>query len=188
MNFVPKITLYERKDIEVLTAVLLKKTGGMTKEELLRCTVDKEFVRYFDLICCLMDMEEKGLLKLEEEIYYPTAKGNYLAIELSDALPISLREDALYTAKKITAQLRLENSVKCEIISLDNGYQLYIRFINETGGADLMELKIFAPTLSAAEEMEKRFFDNPAGAYRSVLNNFIEGYLTVSDAELREAF
>ena len=51
-----------------------------------------------------------------------------------------------------------------------------------------MELKIFAPTLSAAEEMEKRFFDNPAGAYRSVLNNFIEGYLTVSEAELREAF
>ena len=49
-----------------------------------------------------------------------------------------------------------------------------------------MELKIFAPTREAAEQMEKRVFDNPVGAYRNVLNSFIEGYLTVSDKEIRE--
>ncbi|MCH5323695.1 MAG: DUF4364 family protein [Eubacterium sp.] len=191
MNFVPKITLYERKDIEILIAFLLKKIGGMSKEELLCCTVDKEYVRYFDMICCLMDMEEKEIIVCEHEgdteRFYPTAKSNYLVIELGDSLPISLREDALYCAQKITARMRLENSVKCEIISLEKGYQLYIRFINETGGEDLMELKIFAPTLAAAEQMERRFFDNPAGAYRSVLNSFIQGYLTVSEAEIQEA-
>ena len=49
-----------------------------------------------------------------------------------------------------------------------------------------MELKIYAPTREAAEQMEKRVFDNPVGAYRNVLNSFIEGYLTVSDKEIRE--
>ena len=41
-----------------------------------------------------------------------------------------------------------------------------------------MELKIYAPTKESAEQMEKRVFDNPVGAYRNVLNSFIQGYLT----------
>lgn len=188
---VPKFTLYERKDIEVLIAYILRKIGSMTKEELICCTVDHDFVNYFDFICCLMDMQEKELITCEtegkNEICLPTAKGNYLAIELAYSIPLSIREDTLYYAKKITAHSRLEKTVKCEIIKLKQGYHLYIRFINEMGGADLMELKIFAPTYQAAEQMEKRFFDNPAGAYRSVLNSFIQGYLTVSDAEIKEA-
>ncbi len=191
MNYIPKITLYESKDIRILVAFLLKKIGGMTKEELLCCTVDKEYVRYFDMICCLIEMEEMQLVKCERqddnEMYYPTAKSNYLAIELADQLPMMLREDALYCAKKITSRMRLESSVKCEIITLDKGYQLYIRFLNEAGGADLMELKIFAPTLESAKSMEKKFFDNPAGAYRGVLNSFIQGYLSVSEKEIQEA-
>ena len=50
-----------------------------------------------------------------------------------------------------------------------------------------MELKIYAPTYESARQMETRFFDNPAGAYRSVVNSFIQGYLTVSEAEIKEA-
>ncbi len=192
MNYrVPKITLYEDKEIQILIAHLLRKVGCMSKEELMSCTVDQDFVKYFDFHSCIMNMEEKQLITIEEvdgcEICHPTNQSNYLAIELAYSIPLSIREDAVYYAKKITSHTHLEKAVKCEIIPLEQGYHLYIRFINEIGGADLMELKIYAPTLEAAQHMEKRFFANPAGAYRGVLNSFIQGYLTVSEAELKEA-
>ena len=192
MNYrVPKITLYEDKDIQILIAHILRKVGPMSKEELMRCTVDQDFVKYFDFHSCIMSMEEKTLITIEKEdgceICHPTNQSNYLAIELAYSIPLSIREDAVYYAKKITSHAHLEKAVKCEIIPLEQGYHLYIRFINEVGGADLMELKIYAPTLEAAQQMEKRFFANPAGAYRGVLNSFIQGYLTVSEAELKEA-
>lgn len=187
---VPKFTLYERKDIEILIAHILRKAGSMTKEELICCTVDHDFVNYFDFICCLMDMQEKELIicrtEGKNELCIPTEQSNYLAIELAYSIPLSIREDTVYYAKKITSHSRLEKAVKCDIIKLEQGYHLYIRFINEMGGADLMELKIYAPTYEAARQMEQRFFDNPAGAYRSVLNSFIQGYLTVSDDEIRQ--
>ncbi|MBR4305800.1 MAG: DUF4364 family protein [Ruminiclostridium sp.] len=192
MNYrVPKITLYENREIQILIAHILRKVGSMSKEELMRCTVDQDFVKYFDFHSCIMSMEEKKLITIETidgcEICHPTNQSNYLAIELAYSIPLSVREDSVYHAKKITSHTHLEKSVKCEIIPLEQGYHLYIRFINEVGGADLMELKIYAPTLEAAQQMEKRFFANPAGAYRSVLNSFIQGYLTVSEAELKEA-
>lgn len=192
MNFrAPKLTLYEDKEIQILIAHLLRKVGCMSKEELMRCTVDQEFVKYFDFHSSIMSMEEKKLITIEKEddceICHPTNQSNYLAIELAYSIPLSIREDAVYLAKKITAHTHLEKAIKCEIITLDQGYHLYIRFINEVGGADLMELKIYAPTLEAAQQMERKFFANPAGAYRGVLNSFIHGYLTVSDAELKEA-
>ncbi len=189
--YVPKPTLYERKDIEVLIAYILRKVGAMTKEELMTCTVDRDYIKYFDLQCCLFDMEEKGIITCDKvdghEICQPTAKSEYLAIELGYSIPQSIKEDTVYYAKKITSHSHLEKAVKCEIIKLEQGYHLYIRFINEIGGADLMELKIFAPTYESAQQMEKKFFSNPAGAYRSVLNSFIQGYLTVSEAEIKKA-
>ena len=177
---VPKYTLYDRKDIEVLVAYILYKVGSITKDELMRCTVDHDFVMYFDLICCLFDMEDKGLIICEkagnDETCLPTAKSEYLAIELAYTIPLSIREDTIYYAKKITSHSRLEKTVKTEIVKVEQGgYQLCIRFINEMGGTDLMELKIYAPTKESAEQMEKRVFDNPVGAYRNVLNSFIQG-------------
>lgn len=75
---VPKYTLYDRKDIEVLVAYILYKVGSITKDELMRCTVDHDFVMYFDLICCLFDMEDKGLIICEkagnDETCLPTAE------------------------------------------------------------------------------------------------------------------
>ena len=65
---VPKYTLYDRKDIEVLVAYILYKIGSITKDELMRCTVDHDFVMYFDLICCLFDMEDKGLIICERNL------------------------------------------------------------------------------------------------------------------------
>ena len=135
MNYhVPKFTLSERKDIEVLIAYILRKVGGMTKEELMSCTVDRDYIKYFDLQCCLIDMEDKELITCEKEGEYevclPTAKSNYLAIELAYSIPLSIREDTVYYAKKITSHSRLEKSIKCEIIKLEQGYHLYIRFIN----------------------------------------------------------
>lgn len=192
MNFrAPKLTLYEDKEIQILIAHLLRKVGCMSKEELMRCTVDQEFVKYFDFHSCIMSMEEKKLITVEKtddcELCHPTNQSNYLAIELAYSIPLSIREDAVYLAKKITAHNHLEKAIKCEIITLEQGgYHLYIRFINEVGGADLMELKIYAPTLEAAQQMERKFFDNPTGAYRGVLNSFIQGYLSVSEAEIKE--
>lgn len=113
---VPKYTLYDRKDIEVLVAYILYKVGSITKDELMRCTVDHDFVMYFDLICCLFDMEDKGLIICEkagnDETCLPTAKSEYLAIELAYTIPLSIREDTIYYAKKITSHSRLEKTVR----------------------------------------------------------------------------
>ena len=52
---------------------------------------------------------------------------------------------------------------------------------------DVQEINdFFADMELSAEQMEKRVFDNPVGAYRNVLNSFIQGYLTVSEKEIQE--
>ena len=181
---VPKYTLYDRKDIEVLVAYILYKVGSITKDELMRCTVDHDFVMYFDLICCLFDMEDKGLIICEkagnDETCLPTAKSEYLAIELAYTIPLSIREDTIYYAKKITSHSRLEKTVKTEIVKVEQGgYQLCIRFINEMGGTDLMELKIYAPTKESAMDFPVPTNGSPAPekrfAHLSVLPAFFPG-------------
>ena len=101
---VPTYTLDDRKDIEVLVAYILYKVGSITKDELMRCTVDHDFVMYFDLICCLFDMEEKGFITCEkvgnDETCLPTAKSEYLAIELAYTIPLSIREDTVTMQKR----------------------------------------------------------------------------------------
>ncbi len=184
---VPRFTLYEQKDIEILLAYILSRVGNMTVNELMCSTVDRDFIMYFDFVSAIYDMRDKELITMGEDkdpVCSPTDKSNYLAAELAYTIPLSIREDTVYYAKKITARTKLEKAVKTEIIEVQNGYQLYIRFINEMGGADFMELKIYAPTYESAEDMERRVFDNPEGTYRSVINYFIQGYLTVSEAEL----
>lgn len=187
----PKIRLDDKYDIQILVAYLLKQIGFLTLEQLVSITVDDDTVNYFDLVSALGGMEEKAFVEIKkvdnEDCYFPTEKSNFMAVELGEKIPKSIRENTVYYGKKITAREKLEKAIKCEIIKLEQGYHLYIRFINEMGGADLMDLKIYAPTYETAAEMEKRFFDNPTGTYRRVLNGFIQGFLTVSDMELNDA-
>ena len=189
---VPKLTLYEEKDIEVLICYILRKVGQMTKEELMCCTVDYDFVLYFDFCLCFDDLKERGIVETEklpdgDYMVKPTAKSNYLALELANSIPLTIREAAVYYAKKLTAAVKMEKAIKFEIIPLPKGYHFHVRFINELGGDDFMELKLFAPTLNAAEEMERKFINNPIGTYRSVINTFIDGYLTASQQEIQKA-
>lgn len=86
---VPKYTLYDRKDIEVLVAYILYKVGSITKDELMRSTVDHDFVMYFDLICCLFDMEDKGLIICEKPEMHETCRQRRRAnISLSSLLTL----------------------------------------------------------------------------------------------------
>lgn len=192
MNYeTPKIRLDESFDIQILIAYLLKEFDKLSLEQLATITVDDDTVNYFDLVSALGGLEDKGLITVEKtktaEFYSASDKSNYMATELADKIPKSIRENTIYNGKKITAREKMEKAIKCQIIKLEQGYHLDIRFINEMGGPDLMDLKIYAPTYETAEQMEKRFFDNPTGTYRRVLNGFIQGFLTVSEIELNDA-
>lgn len=176
---VPSIMLDDIFDIRVFVCYLLDSFGSLTEKQINDISVLSDAVNYFELVEALSGMEEKELVSIEKngnvKTYTLLPQGKIVLKEFLQHIPRSIQEKSTTAGEKVLEQAKLERSIKCHITkSSDGHYNLTVKFLNEFGGPDLLEIKVFAPTREQAQEMQKRFLENPTDIITNTMNSFIK--------------
>ena len=175
----PKITIDDSLLIQIYLCYLLEQLGDLTEEQLSDIITECEAVNFYSFLEALSVMVEKELTSKSEEkngtVYHLLPTGKLMAQEFYRRVPLSIREKSLEYGRKVLEMAELERSRICRIEhTRDNNIYLTVRFLNEMGGPDLMDLKIYAPDLEQAKQMRERFLEKPSDIVTKVMNFFIK--------------
>ena len=176
----PKIIIDDKLTIQIYLCFLIDRLGNLTDEQLSDIITEHEVVNFLEYLEALSIAQEKELIKAEEnknkKILSLLPKGKMMADEFYSRIPFSVREKSLEYGQYVLKMAELERSVICRIER--GGYNepcfLTVKFLNEMGGPDLMELKIYAPDFEQAKQMRERFYENPSDIVAKIMNMFIK--------------
>ena len=176
----PKITIDDKLTIQIYLCFLIDRLGNLTEEQLSDIITEHEAVNFLEYFEALSVAQEKELIKAEDnkdqKILSLLPKGKMMADEFYSRIPLSIREKSLEYGQYVLKMADLERSVVCRIER--GGYNepcfLTVKFLNEMGGPNLMELKIYAPDFEQAKQMRERFFEKPSDIVAKIMNMFIK--------------
>lgn len=176
------LKLQDSFEICVLICFLLNELGALTEKLLLEIVTLDETVSVFNLSDALGLSENKNLIERfnkDNKIYYKvSAAGKEILYEFVNSLPLLIREKMLAEGRKVLSLFKLKKAVNWNICEAENGYYFKVQFLNEMGGDDIMQIKIFAPSMESALDIENRFLKKPVDIIGNVLNMFImDSYL-----------
>ena len=176
----PKIIIDDKLTIQIYLCFLIDRLGDLTEEQLSDIITEHESVNTLEYFEALSIAQEKELINAEEnkgqKILSLMPKGKMMADEFSSRIPLSIREKSLEYGQYVLKMAELERSVICRIER--GGYNepcfLTVKFLNEMGGPNLMELKIYAPDFEQAKQMRERFYEKPSDTVAKIMNMFIK--------------
>jgi len=150
---------------------------SMTEGDLQSALVWNEVLDYFTMMDFLLDMEKIGLVStvtIEGYVRYDiTKKGHETLGMFKEQIPFSIR-DRIYTlAEKHLSRLERGREIVADVVPIDERKYLAKCGIYEFG-MPLMELSIFAGTRKHAENIAKKFEEESASLYKTILEKIIE--------------
>jgi len=170
-----KIKLTDSFKITVLICYLLDELGALTEYQITKILMLDEAVNHFDLTEAFGILENKKLAafveRKGERFFVINDNGRTIAAEIG-SVPPELREKSVSEGRKILIDLELKKTVNWSIIKADKGYNFNIRLLNELGGADLMEINLYAPSEAGAFDIQKRFLERPLDIVRKIMTMF----------------
>ena len=125
---------------------------------------------YFETVDAFTDLlNKKNIVRTEdsEELYTLTKSGKLIADNLSDELPMSVKERATEAVNNILMKQRIEKENQAEIIKAANGYMVDCH-IKGTDG-DLFAFQIYVPDTKQARLVKKNFQSNAEMIYKTML-------------------
>lgn len=171
---VPKIRISDPFIAAVLLCYLLENLGKLTDEQLTELVTLDEMVGYFELAEAFGYLEDKGLAEFSVEglrkIYKLNETGRMIVGEFQQSVPLTIREKTLAEGRSMTAMIELKRSVDWRIDKAEKGYIFTARFLNEFGGPDIMDVRIYAPTIENAEDIQRRFLETPVDIIRRTMD------------------
>ena len=177
----PKIIIDDSLTIQIYLCFLIDRLGTLTEEQLSDIITEHESVKLLEYLEALSIAQEKELIKAEEndknqKLLSLLPKGKMLADEFFTRIPLSIREKSLEYGQYVLKMAELERSVVCRIErgGFNEPCFLTVKFLNEMGGPNLMELKIYAPDFEQAKQMRERFFEKPSDMVAKIMNMFIK--------------
>ena len=176
----PKIIIDDKLTIQIYLCFLIDRLGNLTEEQLSDIITEHESVNILEYLEALSIAQEKELIKAEEnngqKIFSLLPKGKMMSDEFFNRIPLSIREKSLEYGQYVLKMAELERSVVCRIERgrYNEPCFLTVKFLNEMGGPNLMELKIFAPDFEQAKQMRERFYEKPSDTVAKIMNMFIK--------------
>jgi DNA-binding PadR family transcriptional regulator len=172
----PKIKLTDSFKITVLICYLLNELGALTEYQITKILTLDEAVNHFDLTEAFGILENKNLAafveRRGERFYEINDNGRTVAAEVG-SVPLSLREKSILEGKKILTEIELKKTVSWSVEKREKGYNFNIRFLNELGGPDIMEINLYSPSKEGALDIQRRFLDRPLDIVRKIMTMFI---------------
>lgn len=124
---------------------------------------------YFEITDSIQELTENGILNEKNGILTLTEKGRISFRELSDELPVSVKETALEDVKKLLLLEKNEKENCVEIIRAGNGYNVIFRIKHDE--ITLMELSLYAADIEQAQDMKHKLLKNPSKIYSNIVSS-----------------
>jgi hypothetical protein len=133
---------------------------------------EHSLVNYFELVQALDDLCQLGQLSVCDEQgtqqYRITSLGREIGAEFERTLPLSMREKALDSTRRVLERHRRLTEVNIKETPCPAGGFLLELSIPDKDG-ELIGLRVFAPTRQECDLMKKRFLNAPLTIYKGVM-------------------
>ena len=172
--------LTSHQEIKILICYLLYNTKlSLRKNDIASILQNYGLANYFESSQAFSEMLASNNIASnteEEGGYHVTPSGKIIVEELSETLPLSVREKALKSVEEYMARLKRERENKVMIKKNPRGYDVICKISG--GEFNMLELKIYAPNMMEATTIRDNFYKSPELLYRNIMT-----YLTKSDIE-----
>lgn len=170
--------LTNHQEIKILICFLLDKIKfPLKKNDITSILQNYGLANYFEASQAFSEMVANNNIVLDSEEsgeYSITPSGKMIVEELSDMIPVSIREKALKSVDSYISRLKSEQENKVIIKKNPRGYDVICKISG--GEFNMLELKIYAPNLMEATIIRDNFYRSPETLYREIMT-----YLTKSD-------
>lgn len=176
----PRIRIEDKEHIKILVCHLIYSLGcPLSKEQLMEITSYEQAVNYFDLVEALDTIGERLCIVTERDgtiFYANTALGIKAAKELSNELPVSVREKMFDEAVRIYTRDAMKQNAMLSVryAQSPNGCcTMGISIKDENTGRQKYYLNIYTDTSEQAENIKSKIKSNPE-KLREHLDNFFK--------------
>lgn len=166
--------LHNTEDIKILVMYILKTANvPLSLKSITNVTEGSRLANYFEVTNAVSTLTTDGLISLGDDMYSLTNKGEDTIEQLKTMLSYYVLEEAKRAVSKevIMARRIKENDVN--IVSENGGYMVHISIKEQD--KEIMGFNIHVGTLSDAELVKNRFYENPMALYQSNVNMLL-GY------------
>ncbi len=163
--------LRNRSNVRLLICYIINCVNKPVKKDLVITAMQKNGVaNYFEILDAFNDLQNKQNIiqaDVKKELYTVTKSGKLIAMNLSDELPITVRERAMATVTELLMQERNETENIAEIKKIKNGYMVDCHVKGEEN--DFFAFQLYVPDSKQARLVKKNFQSNAEMIYKMMI-------------------
>lgn len=162
--------IHDKLDIKFLILYLMSRIVSpidfATLTDLVMCD---DGIDYFDYAECVAELVSTEHLKLEEQRYSITEKGQRNGSICESSLPYSVRLKCDKSLAKWNAVLRRDAQVRVEVEQRSDGFYT-LRLILDDESGNLLTLEMLTVSPEQAEQLGERFRTEPELIYNGIID------------------
>lgn len=163
--------LRSRSNVRLLICYIINCLNKPVNMDLIITAMQKNGVaNYFEILEAFNDLVNKqNIIKSDgsQELYTLSKSGRLIAANLSDELPVTIRERTLETVIELIMQEKNERENEAEIIKIKNGYMVDCHVKDSEN--DLFSFKLYVPDAKQARLVKKNFQNNAEMIYKMMI-------------------
>ena len=163
--------LRRRSNVRLLICYIIGSINNPVKKDHIVSAMQKNAIaNYFEILDAFDDLVHKKNIIPDEnnsELYVLSKSGRMIAANLSDELPLTIRERTLSAVLELIAQEKNEAENLVEIEKIKNGYLVKCRVADED--VDLVSFQLYVPDSKQARLVKKNFQNNAEMIYKMMI-------------------
>lgn len=164
--------LRDIQEIKILICYIFDKLNiPLRKADITAILQIYALANYFEISQAFSQMVLNNNLSVstEDSNYYTiTPSGKMISEELGDNLPLTVRENALKSANAYLKRLKTEEENTVNIKKTPFGYTVNCKVSG--GEFNMLEIKLYAPDITAATVIKNNFYKMPEKIYETVVS------------------
>ena len=155
-------------EVRNLLCYVIRRVSPLSREALENALVGEELVNYFELVGCLDDLIERGLVTEQNDMYAITPSGEAVADTLYRDLPRTVRESAIHAVMQIRSWSHRAASNRATVQEKDGKYSV-VCTIGDMG-SDVFRMELAMPDKLTAEMIKNNFIAHGSDIFPKLLN------------------
>lgn len=171
-------SIFDTESARILICHLLNAfEKGLLRSDMYEISVNSGTVNYFTYQDALSHLLSTNCVQMqssegEEELCVLTKQGKKLLREVEHYLPGAYQAKIVQIAKDYLRMKTKREEVEISYIPLEQGYYIRIRCLDIKN--DLLDMKLYAPTLESAQKIGDTVLENPSAFYQKIMDIVLE--------------